>query len=249
MTAAVPLESHDLAFLMATAGISEHEARARLAATLEAVAASHHVYRCIERFSFALPRVSTHPLYATAIQPRFADPAFRVLELGCCFGTDARKMLADGLRPECLTVSDLHGAYWQMGAHTLFQSSPPPGVTAVFGDLAVPVSDTDLVTTAGLAGQFDAATDFLAQVHRCLRSGGRLIGTCVGTLAETGSEWGITPTKGMEGRRAVPRWLHSKQTLTAALENAGFAHVVVDVAGNRASEGNVRLVFSATRAD
>ncbi|KAI8834481.1 hypothetical protein BC829DRAFT_70182 [Chytridium lagenaria] len=101
-----------------------------------------HVYKCIERAMFAFPRISRQPFYPQ-ISARFTEPTFKLLELGCCFGTDARKMIDDGLAASNLVVSDLHDAYWNLGKTILF--SDAPNVRTVFGDFA-DVEGGDIVT-------------------------------------------------------------------------------------------------------
>ena len=190
---------------------------------------------------FTSPRISLHSLYPSLL-PRFSEPSFSLLELGACFGTDVRKLLLDGLPASQLVATDLHDSYWEIGKQVLFQDPHHLGVTAVFGDLAVPVTASDMVSVSGWEGRFDAVSaqailhvfteqqcgDFLAQVVRCLKPGGVLFGTAAVSASEA-RLWGEVPTRGLKDREAAPRFLHSMGSLRMALEGCGLVDVRVGV--------------------
>jgi len=46
-----------------------------------------------------------------------------LLDVGCCFGNDVRKVAADGFPVEQIIASDLKREFWDLG-HLLFRSSP-----------------------------------------------------------------------------------------------------------------------------
>ncbi|KAJ3385921.1 hypothetical protein HDU84_001897 [Entophlyctis sp. JEL0112] len=253
----------DTEWFTRTTGLSSTDVPARITDTISATeAAGHHVYKCIQNGWFAVPRAVTHPAYAS-VQARFSDPEFTVLELGCCYGTDARRMVTDGLPASRLTVSDLHSAYFDIGQRVLFAGAEDllAGAHKWFGDLAVVGAALD----AGLDGKFDAvsaqamlhvmsaqqSSAFLSEIFLCLKSGRSavLFGTCVGTQAAGGQEWSATPTKGMPGRVEAARFLHSSKSLAAVLSNIGYENISVEEhirssAGGESGE-MVRLTFSA----
>jgi len=49
------------------------------------------------------------------------NPIF--LDIGCCFGVDVRKAIADGFPAQNIIASDLRPELWELG-HALFQSTP-----------------------------------------------------------------------------------------------------------------------------
>ncbi|KAJ3382025.1 hypothetical protein HDU80_001631 [Chytriomyces hyalinus] len=235
----------DLTWYQAYTNAISDECSRRLEATLTTTAASHHVYKCIQEKMFATPRVNLHPLYKE-IRARFQQSEFTILELGCCYGTDARFMLSDGLQEHQLTVSDLVDPYFRIGNTVLYEGcSNLQRVDAVFGDLAVPVSEGDVVTVNGWESRFSAVSaqailhvlsekqvsDFLVQIHRVLKRDGVLFGSCVGSLGGGPKPWGVIPTKGLERDvGAVPsRILHDCDSLRALLESVGFVNVKVEL--------------------
>ncbi|KAH9178599.1 hypothetical protein EDB89DRAFT_2111542 [Lactarius sanguifluus] len=60
------------------------------------------------------------------------------LDIGCCFGTDVRKAIADGFPSRNVMTSDLHQGFWDLG-HRLFKTTPDTfPVTFVPGDVFDP---------------------------------------------------------------------------------------------------------------
>ncbi|KAJ3219547.1 hypothetical protein HDU67_000492 [Dinochytrium kinnereticum] len=255
----------DVSFVMLATGVDEQEARDRVRKTIEAVEEGHHVYRCIERAMFAIPRIAGHPYYPE-LRTSFSKDGFRLLELGCCFGTDARKMIHDGLPPTNLVVSDLHDVYWNFGKSILYQDQPP--VQTIFGDFAAePGADgMDLIKSESLADSFsvvsaqailhvlskEQCTTFLHNALRCLKQDGTLFGSCVGNKVAP-SAWGETPTKGMTGRPIAQRFLHSTDSLAALLGDIGFKCIDVreavrnGAAAPTSDDDKTHLVFVATK--
>ncbi|KAJ3105054.1 hypothetical protein HDU96_008734 [Phlyctochytrium bullatum] len=250
----------DVAFVAEAAGITTEEALDRVKTVIKAVEESHHVYRCIERAMFAVPRVINHPLYPSLVKRFGKDDSPRVLELGCCFGTDARKMIRDGLDPAKLVVTDLHDAYWDMGKSLLFNDDPQ-GFKVVFGDFAT--EEPSMVKLHDFEGAFDVISAqailhvlskeqciaFLRNCSASLKGDGKsvLFGTCIGMVLEA-QNGDPTPTKGLPGREALPRFWHTKDTLAALLKDVGFKQVEVDLVATMTDKEGVekgRLVFTA----
>ncbi|SJK98355.1 uncharacterized protein ARMOST_01620 [Armillaria ostoyae] len=67
--------------------------------------------------------ISKHPSYQRflAIGREREDAIY--LEIGCCFGNDARKAVADGFPVHQVIATDLHSDFWSLG-HKLFKSTP-----------------------------------------------------------------------------------------------------------------------------
>ena len=260
-------------FLASYCQIDDIEGSERVRLTIQAVKdAGHHVYKCIERGMFASPRLEKHPVYTT-IQKRFGETDFRFLELGCCFGTDSRKLLKDGLQCHQLTVSDLHDFYWETGKSILFKDRLD-SVTSVFVDFSIPWQHMDPLHVQELECKFDAisasailhvlssdqCTNFVSNAFRCLKPdcSSTLFGTCNGS--PTPVPFGTIPIAGLPGRIEQSRFLHSPQSLEGLLLSVGFRNVCVSVSKSEGSLSEVmkeimnefqvemvRLTFSAQR--
>lgn len=108
--------------------------------------AKYHVYRCIQSFMFLQPRTPTHPKYAEIVAA-LAKPSARssgcdigILDIGCCFGTDVRRFLYDGVPADLIVASDLHSGYWNLGKLLFQDEERISNLRTDFGDWAA-VSD------------------------------------------------------------------------------------------------------------
>ena len=237
-------------FLCDYCNCTQEEANSRVKATIDEVQKDHHVYKCIEHGMFANPRVDKHPLYKD-IKGKFNDSDFNLLELGCCFGTDARKMIHDGLSSKQLTVSDLLDAYWLIGQNVLFKdniSSP-----TWFVDFSVPIAVPNNLYNAINAQAIlhclskQQVCDFLTNAFNHLKKNGVLFGNCAASK-DVPKEWSETPTKGLQGRISSPRWLHNKDSLTELLICIGFVNVVVQQSSNLLNNtDHAILIFSGLK--
>ncbi|KAJ3318261.1 hypothetical protein HDV06_000704 [Boothiomyces sp. JEL0866] len=215
----------DVSFIQSYCKIDKEEATTRILDTIKIIEEGHHVYRCIQMGMFGKSTIHLHPKYSE-ITPRFGKPGFKLLELGCCFGTDARKMITDGLNPASITVSDLTDIYWQTGRTVLFKDNLD--VKSVFTDFAVeqPVGfepGFDVISAQLILHVLSKqqCEYFLSNCYKYLQNNGILFGTCVGSATEP-RLWGKTPTKGLEGRSEQERFLHSKESLTELLQSFGY---------------------------
>ncbi|KAI8608698.1 hypothetical protein BC830DRAFT_1174198 [Chytriomyces sp. MP71] len=187
-----------MGWYLAYTSLSPEEADARIEETYATTAKTHHVYKYIEGRRFVDPR------------------AVRVLELGTCFGTDARRLVADVLAVDRLVVSDLHRHYFDAILHVFCKAQ---------------------------------AAAFLKNALNCVKSGGVLFGTSVGTTAEAGRNWGLIPTEGLDPREEVPPFLFTSKGLEALLVQLGFVNGGVESGSHerQKSEGMARLTFTASR--
>ena len=78
-------------------------------------------YPCIGRFCFLDLSISLHPLYPTVLArlKETVNPEL-FLDLGCCFGQDIRRLVADGIPGEKLYGADLRLEFLELG-YELFQ--------------------------------------------------------------------------------------------------------------------------------
>ena len=75
-----------------------------------------HPYPCIGRFCFLDLSISLHPLYPTVLArlKNTVNPEL-FLDLGCCFGQDIRRLVADGIPGEQLYGVDLRLEFLELG--------------------------------------------------------------------------------------------------------------------------------------
>ena len=249
-----PLPPSSLAFLLRWRGLpaapddaSLDALRAEVLAAWRAVKAEAHVYRCVQQLSFLTPRAPHHPHYAALLARLAADGPDRradVADVGAAFGQEARALVADGVPPSRLLVADVSDAYWRAGVRIFDGGDAERMAHAAtrWGDWAA--SDdggaADIASGLSLSGVLcyyvlhvlsrQQSAGLLRRLRRAAAPGCVLLGACVG--AATAGEWALTP----DG--SAPRWLHSAESLTHLLSDAGWGDVSVEA--NEPSDGLMR---------
>ncbi|OSD00957.1 hypothetical protein PYCCODRAFT_1370059 [Trametes coccinea BRFM310] len=129
------LKPEEEAFLLSTTGLADADALKKLILDMQAEAAEAFPYPCIRRFDFVKCKISRLPCYGQLLSLVKDDPTALLLDIGCCFGTDVRKAIADGYPANNIIASDLRPDFWHIG-HKLFMSDPATfPVTFVPGDV------------------------------------------------------------------------------------------------------------------
>jgi len=186
-----------------------------------------HVYRCIRDYLFLIPRIDLLPFYAKIMEIYKQSP-FKIAEVGACFGTDTRKLILDGVKPEDITVFDVDDNYWKCGFE-LFQDEDKLQVNSLFKSL----TDEDFNQDGALNNTFSSAhagavlhclskdevVIFSTRIYQMLQTNGIFFGNTVG--AEPASDWVKTP----KGDKT--RYLHSPASLKQVLEEIGFIDIHV----------------------
>jgi len=105
-------------------------------------------YACIGSLRFLNFSLSQHPLYS-AVLARLTSPTSSqtLLDLGCCFGQDIRKLVYDGAPSSHLYGIDIDTAFLDLG-YNLFLDRNTLESTFTTADLFSPPS-TELLTTLG----------------------------------------------------------------------------------------------------
>jgi len=117
------LGNEELNLFKSQIGITNDEELKKHILTVQEKAYKVYPYPCIRRFAFAKLKISRLPAYPHFLQlGKTRDPAV-FLDIGCCFGNDARKAVVDGYPIRNVIASDLRPEYWQLG-HELFRSTP-----------------------------------------------------------------------------------------------------------------------------
>ncbi len=106
----------DLQFLSKYLGVTDLEQlRDHVFKIWTECTASVWAYRCIRGLAFLKPRMIRHFFYSEALQLGTTNPQARFLDLGCCFGTDTRKLILDGWNKSNLEAVDVVNDYWNFG--------------------------------------------------------------------------------------------------------------------------------------
>lgn len=160
----------------------------------------------------------------------------RILDVGTCFGQEARALMLDtGLPNRHFVVADIHDGYWRAGMKIFGDNEPESksldGIVECWGDWGAPAADPpaegDLA--APVLASCDIILNFyilhvltraqsvamLRRMRQCARPGAILVGVCVG--AHEPMEWGLTP----DGKET--RWLYSAASLREELICAGWS--------------------------
>jgi len=117
------LKDDEISFFQDQTGIKEPEELKKHILSIQADAYKVHPYPCIRRLAFTTLKISRYAVYEHVLELGKERPNAILLDLGCCFGNDARKAVADGFPASQVLASDLRPEYWELG-HKLFRSSP-----------------------------------------------------------------------------------------------------------------------------
>ncbi|KDR76359.1 hypothetical protein GALMADRAFT_67446 [Galerina marginata CBS 339.88] len=138
-TSLYSLDAEERDFFQHLTGIKDEEALREHILAVQAKAYEIYGYPCIRHFAFIKLKVARLPAYKHALkllQDR-KDPI--LLDIGCCFGNDARKAVVDGWAVQNVVASDLQQGFWNCG-HELFKSTPETFPAAFIpGDVFDPV--------------------------------------------------------------------------------------------------------------
>ncbi|KAL6304243.1 hypothetical protein BKA93DRAFT_784510 [Sparassis latifolia] len=116
------LNDEELAFLKSQTGIQDEDALKAHIIKVRALAFAVFPYVCIRRFMFTKLKIFRMPKYDHLLKLGRERPGAIFLDIGCCFGNDVRKAVADGFPIENVIASDLEQEFWNLG-HTLFNST------------------------------------------------------------------------------------------------------------------------------
>ncbi|KAF8558297.1 hypothetical protein OG21DRAFT_1595447 [Imleria badia] len=132
------LGTESLAFFKSTTGIHDDDELKEHILNVQAQAYAVAPYPCIRSFNFTRLKISKMPAYKDVLKLGKEREGALLLDIGCCFGNDARKAALDGFPAKQIVASDLRRELWDLG-HVLFRSSPESfPATFVAGDILDP---------------------------------------------------------------------------------------------------------------
>ncbi|KAG2074283.1 hypothetical protein BDR04DRAFT_1049011 [Suillus decipiens] len=117
------LSLEEAAFFKAQTGIDNDEDLKRHILEVQAKAYKIAPYPCIHGFVFLRLNISSHPVYEHILKLGRERPDAVLLDLGCCFGVDARKAAADGFPAKNIIASDIINEFLEL-SHELFRTTP-----------------------------------------------------------------------------------------------------------------------------
>ncbi|KAJ7227073.1 hypothetical protein GGX14DRAFT_628071 [Mycena pura] len=129
------LDPEELTFLKKETGIEDEDALKAHVLAIQRDAKKVYAYPCIRRFGFVRLKIcKLKSAYEHVLEIGRSVPGAVLLDLGCCFGTDLRKIASDGFPIRNIIASDLRRDFWDLG-HKVFRSTPDTfPVTFVEGD-------------------------------------------------------------------------------------------------------------------
>ncbi|RDB23458.1 Methyltransferase ausD [Hypsizygus marmoreus] len=117
------LAEDEYQFFKSQTGIEEPEELKAHIIAVQKKAYEIYGYPCIRSFSFIKLKIARMPAYPSALKLSREREDAILLDIGCCFGNDARKAVVDGWPVRNVIASDLRKGFWDFG-HELFKSTP-----------------------------------------------------------------------------------------------------------------------------
>ncbi|TFY73288.1 hypothetical protein EWM64_g10724 [Hericium alpestre] len=117
------LNEEEVSFYKQQTGIQDDEELKRHIIAIQTEAYAVFPFPCITTFHFAKLKISHLPAYPQLLKLGKQRPGAIFLDIGCCFGNDAFKAIADGYPLENVVASDLYQGFWDAGLK-LFKRTP-----------------------------------------------------------------------------------------------------------------------------
>ncbi|KAI0066450.1 hypothetical protein BV25DRAFT_1380752 [Artomyces pyxidatus] len=144
------LSEDESAFFKEQTGIQGDAELKQHILNIQAEAYAVHPYPCIHLFSWTRLKIARLSPYPDLLKLGKERKGAIFLDIGCCFGNDLRKAIADGYPAQNVVASDLHKEFWDIG-HKLFRDTPGTfPVSFIAGD-AFSASHLDVVQPFTLA--------------------------------------------------------------------------------------------------
>ncbi|KAG1841694.1 hypothetical protein DFJ58DRAFT_718135 [Suillus subalutaceus] len=122
-TSLYSLSSEESTFFKAQIGIDNDEDLKGHILDVQAKAYKIAPYPCIHGFVFLRLNISSYSVYEHILKLGRERPDAVLLDLGCCFGVDARKAAADGFPAKNVIASDISNEFLEL-SHELFRTTP-----------------------------------------------------------------------------------------------------------------------------
>eukprot|EP01120_Amphizonella_sp_Union-15-10_P016780 TRINITY_DN9055_c0_g1_i1.p1 TRINITY_DN9055_c0_g1~~TRINITY_DN9055_c0_g1_i1.p1 ORF type:complete len:254 (+),score=28.25 TRINITY_DN9055_c0_g1_i1:96-857(+) len=185
-------------------------------------------YRCIREWRFLETRINTNPIYPKVL-PNLQNKT--ILDLGCCFGTDIRRLLYDGAKAQNIVGVDQYSQFLEFGFE-LFGDKELLQNRFIVSDFLVdnlakrltennfPIS-FDVIYASSILHLLtdEECKQFLKLAFSLLNPGGIFFGQSVGAS---------TPVLVNRERKSNSLgYLQSPQSLTVLMEQSGFSDIMI----------------------
>jgi len=190
-------------------------------------------YVCLKVFSFTDPKTHNHPYYPKLLKEN--NPDRKVLDLGCCVGTDLRSFLVDGVaKVGNIKGFELEKAFVDVGYEMFGDIDRLPEETFVIGDslkeegLPFPGNFFDVVYCGAVYHLLneEQGIRLTQNVFKALKSKSQDGGDGV-YFGITGGSKEAQPIHVPDERNGRVRYLHTPETFKKMFEDAGFKDVEV----------------------
>ncbi|KAG2154061.1 hypothetical protein DEU56DRAFT_726242 [Suillus clintonianus] len=122
-TSLYSLSPEQAAFFKSQVGIDNDEDLRKHILEVQAKAHKIAPYPCIHAFTFLRLNMSSLPGYEHILKLGRERNNAVLLDIGCCFGVDARKAAADGFPAKNIIASDINNHFLEL-SHELFKTTP-----------------------------------------------------------------------------------------------------------------------------
>lgn len=188
---------------------------------------SQHPYKCIEKFMFLVPRSKKHPSYKYLVENKRTKP-WKVLDIGCCMGTDVRQFMVDGIvnfqRGDSVVGVDVNASFFKLGYQLFGDEDKLKHVFRMCNFLSIVnykwLEKYDVVYCGSVIHLFNQvqAEILVKNMFKVMNEGAIVFGRTLGSENAYSVEIG-----------GAERYLHSSQTLKELLVGVGFIKVEVVV--------------------
>jgi len=199
-------------------------------------------YRCIRTYSYLTTRIAKNPFYDDSIKSNISD--LFILDIGCCVGSDMRKLILDGASPDKMLGVDLESRFFEVGFEIFEDKEKLPNNLFIQGDFTEETNFIEKIISAmkerkediqnyKFEENFDliqlgAVLHLLTEekVSKLLRlifnnllkkNNGCLIGQTIGIVSNPS---GFTQTGDL-------RYLHSSESLQKLMEDIGYSNIEI----------------------
>lgn len=193
-------------------------------------------YRCVQTYSYLTTRMMKNPFYSSVVKD--INTKF-ILDVGCCVGSDMRRLILDGAQSDYMLGVDLEGDFFKIGFEIFQDQSKLPKniflqadifeenfIEKIQGEMKMRklhnnriFQGFDLIQLGAVIHLLtEEKIEFLLKLiyERLLKEGGSLVGQTIGTIATNGG-----------GVGDLNKFLHSKDSLTSVMSRVGFVNISI----------------------
>lgn len=127
------LNEDERAFLRRIIGDDDDKVKERVEAVRKS-AFSRYPYPCIRRYHFINLMMMQNPIYLAVVEAGRKGTTW-LLDIGCCMGTDTRKLVIDGYPAVNIAGCDLRSFFMEIGENELFRDAGNCEITFFSADI------------------------------------------------------------------------------------------------------------------